>query len=79
MAGLGWTLPAVLAAMAVFLLILEGVRRNPRLKLRMAWESMQRRMGLRQPLCRTCRWNHPQDCSRRNRPFATFCEDYKRR
>jgi hypothetical protein len=76
---LGWVALALLAAGAVFWLLSESARGNPRLRIRMAWENLSRRLGLRRPLCETCKWNHPQDCSRRGRPFAMICEDYRRR
>lgn len=63
----------------VWWLFALATRGNPRLRLRMAWERFRRRMGWKQPLCRTCKWNNPQDCRHRKRPWAEFCEDYRRR
>ena len=70
----------VSAGIAVWLLLSATMARgNPRLRLRLWWERLRRRAGIEPPLCRSCKWNNPQDCRHRKRPFATICEDYRRR
>lgn len=76
--GWGLVLLAV-AAGIVWWLVSQSARGNPRLRLRLAWERVRKRLGLSQPLCRSCKWNNPQDCRHRKRPWAEFCEDYRRR
>lgn len=67
------------AGIAVWLLLSAMARGNPRLRLRLWWERLRRRAGAEPILCRSCKWNNPQDCRHRKRPFATICEDYRRR
>ena len=76
----GWMLLVLGAAgVIVWLLVGWASRGNARLKLRLWWERARRRAGVNQPLCRTCKWNNPQDCRHRKRPWAEICEDYRRR
>lgn len=80
LARYSWVLvPLAAAAGIVWWLVLQSARGNPRLRVRLAWEHLRRRLGWNRPLCRTCKWNNPQDCRHRQRPWAEICEDYRRR
>jgi len=52
-----------------------------RLKFRLEalWRRMKEAVGGRSFLCERCVYNNPRDCRHRERPFATICEDYRRR
>jgi hypothetical protein len=79
-AGWGWILfLAALAVLTVWWVVTETTRGNARLRIRNQWDRLRRRMGVRTTLCPSCKYNNERDCRQRNRPFATICEDYRRR
>lgn len=41
--------------------------------------AIKRAFGLERFLCDTCRYDYRDACTRRERPNATKCDDYKRR
>lgn len=49
------------------------------LRLRENWRRLKQRLGIRSYLCDRCVYNNPRDCRHRARPYATICEDFKRR
>jgi hypothetical protein len=48
-------------------------------RLRDFWRRAKMKMGFNPYLCPSCKWNNPRDCRHRNRPYATICEDYRKR
>jgi hypothetical protein len=53
---------------------------NLSLRLMNQWRRLLRLAGVRaRPLCSTCVYNNPRDCRQRHRPYATQCEDYRRK
>jgi len=52
-----------------------------RLKFRVeaAVRKLKERLGIRSFLCDRCVYNNPRDCRHRERPYATLCEDYRRK
>jgi len=52
---------------------------NLQIRLRQLWRKVTRAFGADPHLCSSCRYNNPRDCRHRERPYATICEDYRRR
>jgi hypothetical protein len=52
---------------------------NVRIRLREAWRRFKLRLGIRSYLCDRCVYNNPRDCRHRTRPYATLCEDFRRK
>ncbi len=52
---------------------------NWRIRWQDFWRTVRRALGINPYLCNTCLYNNPRDCRHRSRPYATICEDYKRK
>ena len=52
---------------------------NIKIRLQDLWRSLLRALGIKSYLCKSCIYNNPRDCRHRARPYATICEDYRRR
>jgi hypothetical protein len=50
-----------------------------RYRIQDAWRRFKMKLGFRSYLCDRCVYNNPRDCRHRVRPYATICEDYRRR
>jgi hypothetical protein len=48
-------------------------------RLKELWRQAKVKLGFNPYLCQTCKWNNPRDGRHRTRPFATICEDFKKR